>query len=110
MAFTPLGAGLSLIIWDYSIKLLPGYYVQIPPNSRTYSLLMLLKPNSTLYRFFLQQQLKVFFHELSPLKKVIAVIHFVYYYFNIIASCTCIPLLDLVPHHGVSPSSPTPIK
>jgi len=38
----------------------------------------------------LQQQLKFIFHESSPLKKMIAVIHFVYYFFkNIIASCNC---------------------
>lgn len=84
-----LGVGLSLIIWDCSIKLLPGFYIQLPPLSRTYSLLILLKPVSTSYRCFLQQQLKFIFHKSSPLKKMIAVIHFVYYYFNIIASCTC---------------------
>lgn len=84
-----LGVGLSLIIWDCSIKLLPGFYIQLPPLSRTYSLLILLKPVSTSYRCFLQQQLKFIFHESSPLKKMIAVIHFVYHYFNIIASCNC---------------------
>lgn len=84
-----LGVGLSLIIWDCSIKLLPGFYIQLPPLSRTYSLLIVLKPISTSYRCFLQQWLKFIFHESSPLQKMIAVTHFVYYYFNIIASCTC---------------------
>ena len=41
---------------------------------------------------------------------MIVVIHFVYYYFNIIASCTCILLIDCVPHHGVSPANPAPVK
>lgn len=105
-----LGVGLSLTIRDCSIKLLPGCYIQLPPISRTYSLLMLLKTISTSFRCFLQWQLKFFFHEWSPLKKVIAVNHFVYYCFNIIASWVCIPLIDFVPHHGVSPPNPAPIK
>lgn len=101
--------GLSLTIRDCSVKLLPGCYIQLPPISRTYSLLMLLKPISTSYRCFLQWQLKFFFHKSSPLKKVIAVNHFVYYYFNV-ASRAFIPLIDFVPHHGVSPPIPTPIR
>lgn len=47
-----LGVGLSLAIWDCSIKLLPGFCIQLPPLSRTYSLLMLLKRISTSYRCF----------------------------------------------------------
>ena len=47
-----LGVGLSLVIWDCSIQLLPGFCIQLPPLSRTYSLLMLLKPISTSYRCF----------------------------------------------------------
>lgn len=61
-----LGVGLSLTLWDCSIKLLPEFYIQLPPLSRTYSLLMLLKPISTSYWCFLKQQLKFFFYELSP--------------------------------------------
>lgn len=104
-----VGLGLSLTIGTVCslMKLLPGYYIQLPPIFRTYSLLMLLKPISTSYRCFLQQQLKFFFHESSPLK-MIAVTHFVYYYFNVITSCTCIPLIDFVPHLGFSPPNSTP--
>lgn len=106
-----LGVGLSLIIWDCSIKLLPGFYIQLPPLSRTYSLLILLKPVSISYRCFLQQRLKFIFHESSPLKKMIAVFHFVSYCFNIIASCTCTSFNWFCSHHGVlPPKHPPPNK
>lgn len=102
-----LGVGLSLTIWDCSIKLLPEFYIQLPPLSRTYSLLMLLKPVSTSYRCFLQQQLNFSFIR-QVLKIMIPITHCVYYYFN---NCFCIgsPLISSL-NPGVFPTPAPQMK
>lgn len=89
-----LGFGLSLTIWDCSIKLLPGFYIQLPPLSRMFSLLMLLETNFYFMQIFLQQWLKFFFHKSSLLTTVN---NCVYYYCFGIAACTCISLVLLPP-------------
>lgn len=53
---------------------------------------------------FFATAIKVFLHKLIPLK-MIAVTHFVYFYFNIIAPCIC-TLIEFFPYHGVCPSPP----
>jgi hypothetical protein len=68
-AFILISYWPQLSTWDCSIALLPEFYIQLPPLFTTCSLLMLLKPISTSYRCFFQQQLKFYLPQKKKRKK-----------------------------------------
>lgn len=84
-----------LTIGDCSINCCQSFYIQLPPLSRAYSLLMLFKTDFYFRQVSYAMAIKVFFHKSSLCKEVIPVACFVFYCFS---SCSCI-YSPMVFHH-----------
>lgn len=102
-----LDAGLSWPSATVLINCCQSFYMQLPPLSRAYSLLMLLveKPNFYFIQVFYAMAIKVFLPQVeSLLKNADSSYCFVFCHFN---DCSCIysPMIDFISHHGVFPSS-----
>lgn len=86
----------QLTIGDCSINCCQSFYIQLPPLSRAYSLLMLFKTDFYFIQVSYAMAIKVFFHKLSLCKEMISVACFVFYCFS---SCSCVysPMVFFTP-------------